>query len=281
VVADPSGSAEPRRYALDGNFEPEAFSTDDADLFLIQHLPAMQPTVYRVTRLDLATGRVRPVPGPFKVPPERMPGTRLQQLASPLGTQLYTLYSSARPGYAPHGAPVSSDAVVSFVHVLDLEYGWAHCVGLPEAMWDRPSSAQALATTPDGRLLYAVDPGLGLVAAMNTRTLRVSTGTFPGVAGSTGRTSVETSADGSTLFVATASNGSTALTLVDASTFEVRGRRELAGEVTDLARSPDGGFVFAATSGHVVVLDGRTGRPLGTVELDAPGDVTSVTALAA
>lgn len=63
VVADPTGAEQPRTYDLRGNFEPEAFSTDDRQLFMIQHLPAEAPTVYRVTVLDLKRGRVYPVFG--------------------------------------------------------------------------------------------------------------------------------------------------------------------------------------------------------------------------
>ena len=39
----PDGVMEPWTYDLRGNFEPEAFSTDDRRLFLIQHLPAEAP----------------------------------------------------------------------------------------------------------------------------------------------------------------------------------------------------------------------------------------------
>ena len=80
VVADPTGAPQTRTFDLRGNFEPEAFSTDDRLLFMIQHLPAEAPTVYRVTVLDLKSGRVVPVFGPFKGPSERMPGIRLQQV---------------------------------------------------------------------------------------------------------------------------------------------------------------------------------------------------------
>ena len=60
--------------------------------------------------LDLAREKLLPVFGPFKGPAERMPGTRLSQLLAPDADQLYTLYTSSRPGYAPHGAPVANDA---------------------------------------------------------------------------------------------------------------------------------------------------------------------------
>ncbi|HSD49277.1 MAG TPA: hypothetical protein VLE71_05535, partial [Actinomycetota bacterium] len=43
AVADPTGAVRTRTYDLRGNFEPEAFSTDDRRLFMIQHLPAEAP----------------------------------------------------------------------------------------------------------------------------------------------------------------------------------------------------------------------------------------------
>jgi hypothetical protein len=280
VVADPTGASRTRTFVLDGNYEPEAFSVDDRRLFLIQHLPPLAPTVYRVTVLDLARERVFPVYGPFKSAPERMPGTRLQQELAPRGDQLYTLYSSARPGYAPHDAPVASDAVVSFVHVLSLDEGWAHCVGLPEAMWDRPSSALALAASADGRHLYVIDAGTGLVAVMNTRTLQVRTARIdPPVSRAIERTTAEMSADGSTLFLGVAGDGSV-VTSFDVATLRVLDRWTLQGDVSSLGLSPDGTRLYAAVEGGMAVLDSSTGRELGRVPVAATGDVLSVQALA-
>lgn len=280
VVADPTGETEPRRYVLEGNYEPEAFSTDDRHLFLIEHLPALAPTVYRVTTLELRRGRVFPVFGPLKAPPERMPGTRLQQLLSPTGDQLYTLYSSARPGYAPHDAPVAGDAVVSFVHVLDLEQGWAHCVGLPESMWDRPSSSQALAASPDGAYLFVIDAGLGLVAAMHTESLQVRTTSIElGVDGAIDRTVAQMSSDGETLFVATAGDRSI-VTALDASTFRIVDRWELDDPVSSIGLSSDGSRLYAALGGRVAVLDPDSGVQVGAVPLSTPDSVESVVALA-
>ena len=117
---------------------------------------------------------MRPVFGPFKGPAERMPGIRLQQVLSPNADQLYTLYSSAQPGYAPHQAPCEQrDGVVRAR--AEPAGGWAHCVGLPEELWDRPASEQAMATSPNGRLLYIVDATLGLVTVMDTASLEIRT----------------------------------------------------------------------------------------------------------
>lgn len=280
VVADPGGDGEFARFTLQGNFEPEAFSVDDRTLFLLQHLPALRPEAYRVTLLDLASGKMRPAFGPFKSPSERMPGIRLQQLWGPNGDQLYTLYSSAKPGYAPHQAPTSSDAAVSFVHVLDLDEGWAHCVGLPEAMWDRPAALQALAASPDGSRLFVVDAGIGMVAVMDTETLQVRAGEVELATSDVRRTTVRTSADGRTLFAAT-SGASSQIAVIDVATFEVVDRWPVTGSVSTLGLSADGERVYAAVGDGIAVLDASTGRPLGDVPLEQPSDVTSVMPIAA
>jgi DNA-binding beta-propeller fold protein YncE len=279
VIADPSGQAPSRTFRLRGNYEPEAFSVDDSRLFLIQHLPAEAPTVYRVTVLDLRLGDVFPVFGPYKGPPERMPGTRLEQVLAPGADRLYTLYSSARPGYAPHAAPVAADAVVSFVHVLDLREGWAHCVGLPERLWDRPADEQAMAVSPDGSTLYVVDAVEGVVAAMDAATLEtrvVDDLQFGMDAGVTA--SAQVSSDGRALFV-TASGSSTTLFALDAATFEIAGRWALEDPVTGLGLSSDGDRLYAASSQGLVIVDPLSGVRLADVPVPIASPVVRISSL--
>jgi hypothetical protein len=281
VVADPTGERATQTFDLRGNYEPEAFSTDDGSLFMIQHLPAEAPTVYRVTLLDLQRGKVRPVFGPYKGPPERMPGTRLEQLLAPNAQQLYTLYTSSRPGYAPHGAPVAENAAVSFVHVLSLDEGWAHCVGLPRSMWDRPAAEQAMATTPDGSYLYVIDAGRGLVAAMHTESLRVRTAPLSlSVDGEITRTAARVSPDGSTLFVATAGDDGSTVTAVDARTFDVIETWGLDGNMTGLGLSDDGARLYVALDDRIAVVDATTGAELAAVPVASSDPIMQVTPLA-
>ena len=277
VVADPTGEREPVTFHLLGNYEPEAFSSDDERLFLIQHLPADTPRVYRVTVLNLDRGRVRPVFGPFKGEPERMPGIRLQQTISPAGDHLYTLYSSARPGYVPHGAAGPGDAVVSFVHVLSLDENWAHCVGLPQGMWDRPASAQAMTTSPDGERLYVVDAGRGTIAMMDTNSLETTEIEADFEAPATiERTTSTVSPDGETLFVATAGHGVSFVSAIDVDSFDVATAWRHDGRVSGLGLSADGGRLYVAVGGRLSVLDARTGESIGQTVIDAPDEVRSI-----
>jgi hypothetical protein len=281
VVADPTGALGPRSYELSGNFEPEAFSTNDKRLFMIQHLPAETPTVYRVTVLDLVRGRVKPVFGPFKSPPERMPGTRLQQVFAPDGGTLYTLYTSSRPGYAPHGAPVPSDASVSFVHVLSLSEGWAHCVGLPRELWNQPASAQAMAASSDGTRLYIVDSVRGLVSVMDTETLailRLETIDFGHSV--VAETSAKLSADDATLFVGIGGERSD-LYAIDTTTFDVRHRWPVSGDLSGLGLSVDGLRVYLALGDHLDVVDPTSGAKLLAVPFTSPVPIAQVNALGA
>jgi WD40 repeat protein len=281
VVADPDGASEPQTFDLVGNFEPEAFSADDGRLFLIQHLPAETPRAYRVAMLDLARGKVLPVFGPFKGPAERMPGIRLQQTISPDADQLYTLYSSATPGYTPHSEPSDDGRIVSFVHVLSLQDGWAHCVGLPRSMWDRPSSDMAIAPSPDGTYLFVVDAGRGEVAVMDTESLRVRSGQVDLRLEDLRRTSAQVSADGETLYVATSAERST-ITAIDVRTFDVVDRWDVDGDVTGLGLSADGERLLAATSDDgLAIFDLDTGEELDGVTVRTPEPVTRVIPLGA
>ena len=261
VIADPTGEERPIVHRLAGNFEPEAFSVDDGRLFLIQYLPAMAPSSYRVAVLDVGRGTVLPVYGRYKSPPERMPGVRLAQVFDPAAEQLYTLYSNQVPAHFhdhwQDGTPDDRD--VSFVHVLNLREGWAYCAGLPRALWGRPAAAQAMAPSADGRSLFIVDSRRQLVAEMDTRSLAITRTERVDLSDPDhGTTSAHVSPDGSILWIGVGG----AVSRVDVATFDVLGRSRFGGSVRALASSQDGTLLFVALRDRISVIDPATGRTL-------------------
>jgi hypothetical protein len=112
---------------LPGNFVAEAFLTNHAGFALIEHLPATNPTTYRVRPMGFVGGTqslLQPVGGTKTAPrvdPEEMQGVRLNQTWNERGDGLYTLYDSSE---YPKGEGV-------FVHALDLTTGLARCLDVP------------------------------------------------------------------------------------------------------------------------------------------------------
>ena len=258
VVADPSGGNEPQTYRLDGNLEPEAFSNDGEDLFVIQYLPPEKPSLYRVASLELeGDGDVYPVLGRFKTWARRMPGTRLEQLLAPDGRQLYTLYSSQPAAYAKgyDSTQAGADGPVAFVHILNLDDHWAFCLPLPKRLWDAPAGEQAMAASLDGSRLYVVDPPRerGGRRRKNTKVLR--TGTVGFATDDTAHSAAAVSPDGATLYVGTGE----AVVALDTATLKVLYRWPTTAPVTALATSADGASVYAAFADHIDVLDPSTG----------------------
>ena len=259
VVADPSGGNEPETYRLDGNLEPEAFSNDGEDLFVIQYLPPEKPSLYRVASLELeGDGDVYPVIGRFKTWARRMPGTRLEQVLAPDGRQLYTLYSSQPAAYAQgyDESQAGADGPVAFVHILNLDDHWAFCLPLPERLWDAPAGEQAMAASLDGSRLYVIDPSrdtVTVIGAMKTKVLR--TGSVDFATDDTAHAAAAVSPDGATLYVGTGE----AVVALDTATLNVLYRWPTTAPVTALATSADGASVYAAFADHIDVLDPSTG----------------------
>jgi hypothetical protein len=276
VVADPGVSGRAHTYRLRGNYEPEAFSIDDGRLFLIQYLPAENPTAYRVTFLDLATGRVNPVFGRFKTQPERMPGDRLSQVFDATTSQLYTLYTNHSDAYGDGYWNADEGKDLTFVHVLNLREGWAYCAGLPRSLWNHPANAEAMTPSPDGRTLYIVDSVRGVIAEMNTRTLKiVGTSHVDLGSGSGATTSAVTSSDGATLFVSSSADPE-ALYAIDAETLAVTARWSVAGPVSDVGLSSDGARLYAALTDHIALLDPATGSELGSLPVPGVASILDV-----
>ena len=246
---------EARAIQLEGNYEPEAFSTDGQSLFVVEYLPPMHPTRYRVRRLDLKTEQVV---GVFTVDAElqeAMEGTARVQAASPDGKRLYTLYTVD----VIHGAPHA------FVHVLDLDELWAHCVDLPRSFGEAPEKAVGISVAPDGKHLYAADTSTGTVAEIDTRSLAVTRTVPSPIEPARGVAHAAVASDG-TLYVARGLR----LNALDPSTLSTKDTWEMESTITGIQAASQGTRVYIGLKDQIVILDPTTGDRLGM--LDPGGD---------
>ena len=244
------GISEPRTIELDGNYAPEAFSTDGTSLFVVEYLPPQRPTSYRVRRLDLATERVEGVYTVDQELQDSMQGTARIQAASPDGSRLYTLYSQEIAGGAH-----------TFVHVLNLDELWAHCIDLPASFQAFDERGVAISVTPDGARLYVADAASGVVAEADTETLAVTrTADIP--FWSRGGIAHAASGPDGRLYLAKGDG----VVEVDTGTL-VPGRSwELDGRITGLQVSGDGGRLFVGLKDEIIVLDTASGAHVGVLE---------------
>jgi hypothetical protein len=248
-------TAEARAIQLVGNYEPEAFSTDGQSLFVVEYLPPMNPTRYRVRRLDLKTEQVV---GVFTVDAElqeSMEGTARVQAASPDGRRLYTLYTVEDGHGARH----------AFVHVLSLDELWAHCVDLPPSFGTAPEQAIGISVAPDGKHLYAADTSTGTVAEIDTTSLAVTrTAPSPIELSRGGVAHAAVGGDG-TFYVAKGRQ----LNALDPSTLSTKDTWEMESRITGIQPASQGTRVYVGLKDQIVILDPTTGDRLGMLD---PGD---------
>ena len=239
-------------YDLQGNFEPEAFSDDGRQLFLVEYLPAMAPDRYRIRQLDLDAGTVNGVYGPQKtLLDEQMRGIGRMHVLDQGRAVLYTLYKT-----------VGSDQ--AFVHTLHLDGNWAHCIVLP-GDFGRGGADAVIALAPDG-ILYAWDGAvLAVIDGPNMlvrRTVAVrdrQPGTTPAIA---------IAPDGTVVTVA-----GQAVTELAGSSLEARPTWSfsLPAAVSDISVSPDGKRLYVAAGAQVVTFDRVSHNLLAEIRV-VPGD---------
>ena len=244
-------------YEVAANVEPEAFALDGSSLVVITYLPAEAPTSYQVRRLDLATGELSDMPSPDPDLQEDMRGTARTQVWDPDGSRLYTLYTLT-----------AGPEVLAFVHVLDLDEQWAHCVDLPAGL---AATTAGLALADDAGTLYVADAAGGGVAGIDTTRLSVER------TGELGASSVDptvrsvVAVAGSDLFVGAGAE----ITKVDRTSLQVLDRFVVATPVVGLQGSPT--ELYVADFDSLAVLDPRTGFQLHDFVLVATtGALTSL-----
>lgn len=249
-----SAALHPRHYQLDGNFEPEAFSTDGRSLFVISYLPARAPTSYQVRRLDLDTGRVVGVYTPDAQLQTAMGGTARVQVASPDGKRLYTLYTEEGGRYGEGQA---------FIHVLNLDELWAHCIELPRGFEKSSEATAALAVAPDGERLYVGNSSTGAVAQIDTERLQVANTMTADLGTGGGAQAIHD--DGSRLYFASGIS----VASIDTEKMEQTGVWSMSGQVTGLQLANEADKLYVGQRDQVEVLDALSGRRMDS--FDPPG----------
>lgn len=255
MVIAGSGMIRPRRIVLEGNYEPEAFSTDGEHLFVIKYLPAPKPKKYQVRQLDIGTGTVKPVFTPHDELQRPMGGSARIQVASPDGRRLYTLYT------------VGGDKGYAFIHVLSLDKMWAHCIALPREFARSASDASALTISPDGKSLYVANHAANEVAEVDTQALQVTRSNFVQFEGGFGMRAAHD--HDRTIYL----GGGKDLASVDTDSLELKNKWQLEERVSGIQAGDEGKKVYVGLKREVMVLDGETGETLEEFDPDGVGRI--------
>jgi DNA-binding beta-propeller fold protein YncE len=215
----------------------------------------MQPDRYQVRRLDLQTGDLTLVPSVDGANQGQMPGIARTSVMAPDGRRLYTLYTSEENGER-----------YSFVHVLDLDKQWAHCVDLPAAFGQDPE-AMGIAINPIGTTVYVADVAAGKLAVVNTSAVGLDTVARLPIRGVHARPAVASNT--ARVYVAAQRN----LVAVEAYSWITKFHAKLSSGVRGLHPLGNSGpfdRVYVAERRSIVQLDGTTGRQVSTFAADTP-----------
>lgn len=140
---------------LEGNFEVEAIDNVGSAVFMIEHIPAINPEKYRVRFYDRGASQLDPRVLRDKRSIETfMTGYAWGTVATEDGSWLMTLYMNTARDNA-------------FVHALNLNNRWTFCINLPsrDGYGDFDKLKQySIAVTPNNRQLIAANPAIGIVA---------------------------------------------------------------------------------------------------------------------
>lgn len=169
IVVAYAADRAPMTLHLDGNFEPETFSSDASALFVLEYDPPTDPQRYFVRQIDIATGEVSDVSSPEAEISPDMRGHAVAQVVAPTADRLFTLYAISdgeEPVLDDH-PDAAGEERWAFVHALDLDDESSVCIFLPPPFGTADDAAIDLALSPDGDWLFAYDGATGALARIS------------------------------------------------------------------------------------------------------------------
>ncbi|MDQ3958198.1 MAG: hypothetical protein M3273_07760, partial [Actinomycetota bacterium] len=195
--------------------------------------------------------------------PGQMNGTGRLAVFSPQGNEIYTLYTQQGSNYT-HVKPEQArrGKVYAFVHQLNLDGAWTHCIDLPAPFGTGTATSHAMAISQDGSRLYVADPSSGGLAVIDPRNSRVLESVIAEIRPLRRGASATVSPDG-TLYLA----GPDRVLAYDGESLDPLRSMQVDGITTGIATNAEGSELYAGTKDGVLVLDAETGDVLRTISL--------------
>jgi hypothetical protein len=261
-----TGDVGAKTINLDGNIEPEAFSSNGELMYLLDYLPPGKPDRYRVRMYNVGTGKVTSLFTRSKQPvpldrEEEMRGTGRLAIHDPDMGALYTLYTHQDQHLHTRDLAAGHDlspGVHAFVHVLSLNQGWAYCIDLPAPFGLGPPPAHVMALDSGARRLYVFDASTGHVVVASTDDLEIKRSGLLGV--QPPGQAYAAAAEGRA-YLAVGGR----LVSADGETLGPAGAWDLPGRARGLTWL--NGELLAGAGERVLRLQPRTGAQLGTISL--------------
>ena len=252
------GEERVRSYDLEGNFAVEAFSTDDRELFLLEYMPAKAPWHYGLRRLNLSNGKIHEIARGKQNAPGEMNGTGRLAVSAPSGQELYTLYTQQGFNYTHvHPEHAKPDEVYAFVHLLNLEGAWTHCIDLPAPFGTGTASSHAMAITDDGSRLFVADPSSGGLALIDPQEQRVLRSVSTDLRAMRAGVSADVSVNGD-LYLA----GKDTVLVFDGDSLRLKNDFRPAPRTSGIATSADGSSLYLGRPDGLLEVDAETGARL-------------------
>jgi hypothetical protein len=253
----------PRLIELSGNFTFDAVARDATVLYMVEHLPALNPTAYQVRAYDVGRGLRDGVIVDKRVGQLLMQGQALSQVSTDDGSWVYTAYLNLDKG--------------PFIHALGTENGFAACLFLSAPTTGPAAAARNWRLSIDlaDQMVFAVNTSLGIVSRVPVSAVDIAgTGRFRGIEVATQEPASDAAESATT---GVSPDGATAIVATDAGLVELdstglSARRVLLADraFAAVAWSATGRELYAVSGGRLLELHASDGTIRRELRFDSP-----------